>query len=352
MEQALFERLRRDGRAPIGQATKILDRVAVYSLKNYKALCQTIKFSPAHAEAAHWILLREIWAPTIYVVFLKHHAYGLGNEFRIPGNWYLPDKIDGGFQLPVSVLLDRWLRTTGLRTAYGVTKSTITRPTEKQANAWAAEKKKLENWLAGRVTPTLSDLNGLVVDYSEEVAWLDSADSWRARFLLVHVFSQACEKAETACAGKFQSPRAEISDVFTQLSAEAVWNDDDGILSDPSNYFAIRLWLKELEASGELKRIRDAMPKRISKSFGVDVTDAEIEARQREDKWAMNLGNHIAVHLERSAGLPEHVDNLQGLLARDEKLRAYLLSFAATKLNLMIYEEAKNAGEREVPRRA
>jgi|GEM_PF-2707040 len=348
MESAIFEKLRRHGVAPPGIATAVLDEIVVYCLGQYELLSPHLHAGNDATEHTYWVLLREVWAPTIHQVFRHRSGVGLGNEFRLPGNWYIPQCIDGKFTSPVSKLLDRWLRTTGLRTAYGLTKSAIKFLTEEEAKAWEAEKKKLGRWLTGKNTPTLPDLYAIIKGHSDQAEWLDSADSWRARFFLAHALTKACNDADAALGRKFRKPLDEIGKVLSELEKEPIYQDRGNILSDPQTFFAVRLWIKHLKASGEFASIVEGLPDRLLLSFPPEISEEEIERARQKAEWQINPVNHIAAHLYDVAGCdPDTVDEFKDA----EQIRHYLMGFASNELRRLLGIEMKTARERPVPQR-
>jgi hypothetical protein len=45
----------------------------------------------------------------------------------------------------------------------------------------------VNGWLKGENDPTLDNLHNLVDEFAAKVTWLDTADSWKARFTVARV---------------------------------------------------------------------------------------------------------------------------------------------------------------------
>ena len=339
LTDTLLSQFRRDGIAPIGAATGVADSIVVSLLRIYDDLGPRFKKEKATPEAALKIFIRDVALPTIHLIISLRQQGGLGSEFRRDSCWYVPQKLDGKIARPVALVLDRWLRAAGFRTAYGVSKPNRLSGTEQQNAKWESERKQVKRWLDGDTTPPLKKLHSLVRKFPQKVAWLDTADSWCARFSLAYGLEKACAEIEDILSAK------KIGEEYRSLGREIIWSDDDGLLIDPSTFFAVRLWVQRLEKTGGLAELRLNAPTSASGQFDEDVPDAEIERWKRDTAREMNFGNHIARHLLVAAGLPLQVESVAAAIHRGENLRRYLFDFAADELNQLLKSKGRKGRE-------
>lgn len=335
----MFSQFRRHGIAPIGAATGVADSIVVTLLRIYDDLGSRFEKEKATPEAALKIFIRDVALPTIHLIISRRQQGGLGSEFRRDSCWYVPQKLDGRIARPVALVLDRWLRAAGFRTAYGVSKPNRLSGTEQQNAKWESERKQVKRWLDGETTPPLKKLHSLVRKFPQNVAWLDTADSWCARFSLAYGLEKACAEIE----GIFSAKK--IGEEYRSLGREIIWSDDDGLLTDPSTFFAVRLWVRRLERTGAFAELRSKMPTSASAQFDKDVPDAELERWKRDTAREMNFGNHVARHLSVAAGLPMQVESVAAAIHRSESLRGYLFDFAADELNQLLKTKGKKRRE-------
>lgn len=339
LTDTLFAQFRRAGIAPIGTATGAADSIVVTLLRIYDDLSPRFGKEKATPDAALKIFVRDVALPTIHLILSLRQQGGLGSEFRRDSCWYAPQKLDGRIALPVALVLDRWLRAAGFKTAYGVSKPNRLSGSEQQNAKWESARKQVKRWLDGETTPPLKKLHSLVRKFPQNVAWLDTADLWCARFSLAYGLEKACAEIEKILSAKT------VGEKYCALGREIIWSDDEGLLTNPSTFFAVRLWIRCLERAGALAELRMKMPTSASAQFGEDVTDAEIERWKRDTEREMNFGNHIARHLLVVAGLPLQVESVADAIHRSESLRRFLFEFAADELNQL--SQAKGNKRRE-----
>jgi hypothetical protein len=336
----------------VGAAKDIIDELFFVLRRIYRDMSPLIRWQESAASEALWVLAREIFVPTVHLVFAQHQNRGLGTEFRLGSTWYVPQCVGVEFMQPVSIILDRWLRTSGFRTAYGVAKPKASPLSDRSEKAWATQRKQVKSWLDGKTTPALQRLYALVDGFQEKVEWLDTAESWRARFTLAFAVSRALRAADKVFAEMETSPSEQLVERFLDLDREPIWSDVDGLLVQPSTYFAVKLWLRHLEVTGQLAALKEGAPKSFSPSFGTAVADEEIEQARQEAARSMNFGNHIAQHLLAAAGASRNAGDASALLARNQRVRDFLLKFAANELNDQIARTVKTPGAVRSPRRA
>jgi hypothetical protein len=330
LTDTLFAQFRRQGIAHSGAATGAADSIVVTLLRIYDDLSPRFGKEKTTPEAALKIFVRDVALPTIHLILSLRQQGGLGSEFRRDSCWYVPQKLDGRIARPVALVLDRWLRAAGFRTAYGVSKPNRLSGSEEQNAKWESARKQVKRWLDGETTPPLKKLHSLVCKFPQNVAWLDTADSWCARFSLAYGLEKACTEIEGIFSAKT------IGEEYRSLGREIIWSDDEGLLTNPSTFFAVRLWIRRLERTGGLAELRMNTPTSASGQFDEDVPDAEIERWKRDTAREMNFGNHIARHLLVAAGLPLQIESVAAAIHRSDSLRGYLFDFAADELNQLL----------------
>ncbi len=295
---------------------------------------------------ALWVLAQEVVLPTAHLIFTLRQAAGLGTEFRRDSTWYVPQEIDGKFMQPVSVLLDRWLRTAGFRTAYGVSKPKGSDLSDDAEMKWATQRRQVKRWLDGKSFPKLENLHALVDSFPEKVDWLDTAESWRARFTLAFLIGRALRESDQFFTGRVKaSSSAQLAKGFHAMSQEPIWTDDEGLLVQPSSFFAVRLWLRHLATTGDLDALLEKAPKEVKMNFGPDATDEEIQEAKLSVNRTLNFGNHLAQHLLNAAGASNDVSSPFAVFARNQQVEDFLLKYAAGELNRLIALAAKKPGD-------
>lgn len=333
LREALFSKFRRQGIAPAGVATGVADKAVCALLKIYEELRPRMQLGEASPTDVLWVMSKHVFLPTLHVIFAQAKNGGLGSEYFNKSCWYLPQRDGDRLCRPVAVLLDRWLRAAGFRTAYGVAKPDNASMATRDYKKWKSVQKQVGRWRKSKTAPHVSKLHELVRLFPENVEWLDSAESWSARFSLASATGQALAAADKFFVSKSATPAETLTEKYQALGEEPFLVDDQNFLVNPYRYFAVRLWIMELKDSGEFERIRDAVPKSSSLSFPGEVTDHEIQQAADRATREMNLGNHLWRHLLLVTRQSEVCGNWSAYLERDEILDDFLFEVAAKKLN-------------------
>lgn len=335
---------------PDPPATNAREIAAFALLKEYETWSPRVRLGEASPIDALWVFCREIALPTLRRILVGYENRGLGTEFRGESCWYNPQTVEGELKRPVAVILDRWLRLTGFRTSYGVSKPKGSSRSEAEDALWETQRKQVKRWLNGETVPALDKLLLLVGKFENRIEWIDTPDSWCARFSMACSAERACEKVDSVFAAKAPSAAWLLAEDYRALCRETAWRDDAGLLTDLSTLIPVRLWLKELKSTGEFAQLQAEMPETLAPPSAPGIS-AETRRINHENRRAKNFSNRLAAHLLKAAGLPTAALGGKERSERQAKLKAFLLEFAENKLNRLIAEEHTKAGGRAAPRR-
>jgi hypothetical protein len=304
-------------------------------LRLYRELLPRLNNNGRGRREGLWILFRHVFLPTVVQLLRTNSRCGLGTEFRGEHCWYLPRTEEGKAETPIQRVLDCWLRCAGYRTAYGVAQARVSSRTHVSATGveeekqWQRERKNINRWLKGSAIPTPATLHRLVDIFEKRTEWLDTADSWKVRFTLACAAQKLWEMGDNYFHGLDPDPALTLAAEFAGLFKQAVPYDDQGLLADPSLFFAVRLLFIRLEREGVMEGIiRDAREPRSAR-FGPEVPDKEIIAWQTKAAHEANPGNAIVRHVRE-------------LMARRRRtaldVRAFIFDLGVDELNRLLAE--------------
>ena len=199
-QEALYDRIRRSASKPLfSRAGKVAEETAFALLRLYEKLIPRLSVENLSAQNVLWVLVENVFVPTLYASLLTHWRLGLGTELRGDLCWYLPLEVNSQTQMPIARVLDCWLRVAGFRTAYGVSQSFSDKrekggsKSDQYFYRWNGWKKSVGRWLNGTPVRSICRLHELVDEFKEQVAWLDDSDSWKARFMVANATQEVCD---------------------------------------------------------------------------------------------------------------------------------------------------------------
>ena len=295
--ERLLERFRRHKIAPTGTTNSFTDELVMALLQVYRRIRPRLKVTRGSRVATLRAIIEDAFVPTIFMVMVSFQGRGLGSEFFGPQSWYLPRPDFTPFQ----AVFDRWLRTAGLRTSYGVSRSIRTRNASIASNGEAAGNKRdalrrrLLRWLEGKIIPSPYDVDQLVDDFSAEVEWLDGASAWKARLRLALAVQRACGEIRMLFPDIFY-----LTGAFNRINSEGIVCDDGRVLAKSDTFFAARLLQLRLQREGKFDKII-APHRRPPPGMAPDPSDAEIERASAEFRRNANPGNWFLAFVEREA---------------------------------------------------
>src|SRR5260221_862286 len=246
--EALYDRIRRDDDKPLFAFTgKVAYEIIDSLLTLYERLLPRLDFKGVSKPEAMWLLVKNVFVPTVFIKLAGEWRFGLGTELEGETCWYLPVKSAGRTLKPISRVLDCWLRVAGFRTAYGVShslgrgqpaKSAVDERTEKRWKAW---KKSVERWLNGKPVQSVQSLHKLVRVFAKKVSWLDDSDNWKARFTLAYGMQNVCDAIDEFFSAVRDASSLMLGDRLRSISEERLVCDDAKLLAGPHSFFAARL---------------------------------------------------------------------------------------------------------------
>jgi hypothetical protein len=282
LENHLFERFRRAGVAPASVTNDFTDEMVVTLLGLYERLRLSLDVRDVSAVDAFEVLIEHVFVPTLFLMVCKYRCQGARTEFHPAEFWYLPRREKNGrLRQPIPRVLDYWLRTAGLHTAYGLDQHLETLKVGAEVKPKGKIKRQVDRWLSGEVMPTLNQLYSFVDQVSGQVEWLDDAAAWKARFNLAYAVQKACKTSEAILA----EPLGEmLNRGFREMLSEGIICDGPDILNNPHTFFAFRLLQKRLDKEKRLSEIVAPVQKRRQMSFATNVSDKVIE-KERHKMW-------------------------------------------------------------------
>lgn len=350
--EALCDRIRKDEGKPLFSFTgKVADEIIISLLTLYERLLPRLDFTGVSKPEAMWLLVENVFVPTVFIKLVAEWQYGLGTELQGETCWYLPVKSDGRTVKPIARVLDCWLRVAGFRTAYGVSqnlgsgKPTKTASDERTEKFWKAWKKRVERWLNGKPVQSVQSLHRLVGAFDKNVSWLDDSDNWRARFTLAFGMQNVCEAMDDSFSAICGDSSLRLADMLRRISDERLVCDDDKLLAGSHSFFAACLLQRRLQNEGEWEKVVESALKPMSGSFPLETSDEEIATFQRQMDWRMNPGNWFLQFIKERRVSDENLKlndcSVEGSFALNE----YIFETGVAELNHLLAAKRKEAGK-------
>ena len=351
--EALYDRLRRERGEPLFSFTGTFSQETAFTLlRLYDALLPKLNCNGVPAADALWLLVENVFVPTVFIGMIEKWRFGLGTEWQGEACWYLPVKSGRDIQKPVSRVLDCWLRVAGFRTAYGVSqsltrgksgKSTRDEQTEKRWQTW---KKSVERWRTGRTVQSVDKLHRLVETFAPKVAWLDEPGGWKARFTLAFAMQNLCDAMDGTFGSLSPHPSLALGEILRRIADERLVCDDGKILVGTHVFFASRLIQLQMRASGEWDQIAAKGPKSAGRTFPPEASDEEISRHRDELFWQSNSGNWFLEHLKQRAIASGNMKSASASVADQIGLDSYLFDLGVEQLNKLLDSKRKAADKR------
>jgi len=349
---ALRERLLRENGEPVFSiAGTVADRIVVLLISLYERLLPKLDFKGLSKTDAMWLLIENVFVPTVFVELVREWRFGLGTELQGERCWYLPVKLDGRKWKPVSRVLDCWLRVAGFRTAYGVSKTLVRGKSDKPisdeqtAKRWQTWKRSVKRWLNGEPVQSVQKLHRLVEAFAQDVAWLDEPNTWKARFTVAFGMQNLCDEIDDLFSAVHAESSLKLADMLRRMPEERIVCDSDKLLTGGDIFFAARLVQRRLQEDGEWEKVVVSVPKKMSRSFPPQTSDEEIaKYKDRRDR-EMNPGNWFLRFIKARAVAEGRLRHGDDSVENRFGLEAYIFELGVNELNRLLESERKEAGK-------
>lgn len=324
--EALYDRIRRNNGSSLFSFTgAVTDRLVFSLMRLYEKLLPIFKPDGIPPPDTMWILVENLFAPTVFIELHQDWQRGLGTEFQGDACWYLPVRSEGKNLKPVQRVLDSWLRVIGYRTAYGVS-GRIGGPDLRRT---------VDRWRVGEVVPTVATLHKLVETFAQRVRWLDAPDDWKARFTLACAMQKLCDEMDEFFKDILPDSSRKLTDMFRRIENERIVSDDDKLLAGRQTFFATRLLQLRLQREGKWEtQVLSQVPKQAQRVFQVEVSDEELAQSRSKMERKMNPGNWFLEFIKQQ--VPAKLDM---------SFEDYLFNIGVKELNCLLI--SKGAGERD-----
>jgi hypothetical protein len=292
-EEALYDRIRRkNGQALFGVSGSLADRLTFALLRLYQKIVPRLNTKGVSAKDALWVMVEDVFLPTLFVELALNWQRGLGTEFQLETCWYLPVADRGERLKPTARVLKCWFRAAGFRYTHDFTKEVDD-----------SFRKKVDGWLKGVCPRNICELHELVERFADDVRWLDSPESWIARFTLARAMQKFCDAMDGFFAEERPDSSLKIVEMLRSIQNEGVPVDGGGILADRFSFFSARLLKRRLEREGRWEpEVMALVTRSATRTFSDEVTDDEIEQFRREIEWSSNAGNWFVSLIEGEVG--------------------------------------------------
>jgi hypothetical protein len=289
--EALYARMNwRNDKVLSGFAGHLAERLVSATLRIYQEVGPKLDTAGLSRQTVLWVLVEEIFLPTVYIELALNRQRGIGNEFH-GDTWYLPVKDRFTVVGPVQRVIDYWLRAAEFRNGYDVGKALNAPDSE-------AIEKRVNRWKQGKAVPRIVELHHLVERFRDKVPWSGTAEEWMSRFTLACAVQKLCETMDTYFAPVASDASLGIARRLQNTHELGPAVDDDLALGDPYLFFAAWLLQRRLVKEGRWEtevaaRVREAFQKKCPEN----ATDEEME--EFRAGHGTNAGNWFLELIER-----------------------------------------------------
>ena len=309
------------GLAGAGGANAFTDAMLISALKLYPRIKAELVGPAPLTTLELRLLIEEFLVPTAFAIMSRTglgEVRGLGAEFDGPQSWYLPED-----DRPLAAILDRWLLAAGFRTPCGFSRDSTNL------------KRQVTNWMTGETLPSIEDLDSLAERYRERVAWLDSANAWKARFRLARALQCLWVSAESYFSQHPEARPRSAKQLFQIINAEGIVRDAGGLLANPDIFFAVRLVQQRLKDEGKFEAA--VMPKQeeYRRRFPLGASDAEVARYRQRVGQQLDVGHRFVRYLARRGRIPLGPGSGQPSLQVVAKFESYVSSLGLHELRRM-----------------
>ena len=240
--EAAYDLIRRQKGKPIWSFTgKIADELVSVLLSLYARLLPKIELHGVSGTEALWVMLENVFIPTVYAKLVQEWRHGLGNEFLGEACWYLPIKSHGQIEKPFPRVLNYWMRVAGFQTTYQIAKASGNFPL----------RRKIDRWLGGGITPDPRVLQRLAKKFAAETSWLDEPDTWQSRLMVACAMQNISDFMDENFKPKRKDASLAMAKMFKRISKERIVCDNQKTLAGSHSFFAARLIQRRWQKDGK-----------------------------------------------------------------------------------------------------
>jgi len=240
--EAVYDLIRRQKGKPMWSVTgKVADELVSVLLSLYARLLPKLDLHGACPTKALWLLVKNVFVPTVYAKLVQEWRRGLGNEFLGEICWYLPMKSCGQIEKPFPRVLNYWMRVAGFQTTYQIAK----------AAGNISLRRKIDRWLAGNILPDPRVLQRLAKKFATKTSWLDESDTWQARLMLASAMQNICDLMDEYFKPIQKDASLVMVKMFKRISKERIVCDDQNFLAGSHSFFATRLLQRRWQTNGK-----------------------------------------------------------------------------------------------------
>jgi hypothetical protein len=309
--EAAYDLICRQSGKPLWSFTgKIADEFVSVLLSLYARLLPKLDVEGVSKTDALWLLVENVFVPTVYAKLVQEWRHGLGNEFLGEICWYLPIKSHGQIEKPFPRVLNYWMRVAGFQTTYQIAKAAGEIPL----------RRKIDRWLNGETPPDPPVLHKLVNQFADNISWLDEPDTWKARLTLACAMQNVCDLMDEYFKPIQIDSSLALSEMFKRISKERIVCDDNKFLAASHSFFASRL----------------------------------LQLRwQKKGKWQpdpLDTGNWFLETIRKMAVADGYVESSKPHVTNYVMLEEYLFGLGVSELNHILASQKKR-GRRATARR-
>lgn len=332
-KQSLNSRIRFHKDKPLwGFTGQLTDGLAVELLEFYEQLQPKLRTDSVATPVALWVLIVEVFVPTLFVKLVRDWQEGSGDEFQGASCWYLPSKEKGQRMYPAARVFRFWLRAIGFRYAHDLGKA-----------LGDSARRKAERWLKGDGVPKIRELHALVDKFAKESQWADRPDVWKTRFTLACAADALCVAMDSFFEPTRPDSSLEISRMLISIEQERTPMDDNRILAESRIFFAARLFHLRLMAEGRWDaEVVEPSRNALNKIPPPGQSDEEMEQFCRERQWGMNQGNWLLESIKREVDAKE-VNGAMHAAEMGSTLQERIMNWGAEELNRILEEKGRRA---------
>jgi hypothetical protein len=240
--EAAYDLIRRQNGKPLWSFTgKLTDEFVSVLLSLYARLLPKLDVKDVATTDAMWLLVENVFVPTVFAKLVQEWRQGLGHEFMGEICWYFPIKSHGQIEKPFPRVFNYWMRVAGFQTTYQIAKAAGETPL----------RRKIDRWLKGGTPPDALVLHKLVNQFADNISWLDEPDTWKARLTLACAMQNVCDFMDEYFKPIQTNSSLVLSEMFKRISKERIICDDNKFLAAAHSFFATRLLQLRWQKNGQ-----------------------------------------------------------------------------------------------------
>ena len=320
--QALYERIRFDGKSPLfGAAAELAEQLAIYLPRLYSEIALLLRTGETSQQEAMLILVQDVFLPTFYLELKTMSNRGIGSELSVSDCWYLPITRRGDRQYPFARVVKAWLNAAGLRYADDVGKI-LQSPTKRKV---------ISNWLKGKNVPDAKAINKYVNGFKDETKRFDEPSVWKGRLALAAAMHRFCKSMDAYFATVKPDASFKLLTGLQDIESDHMPIDSDGILASRKTFFAARLfWIRMKQTEewrAKIAKLAKSRPVEIPKSAERTEIDLIIGKHLR----SMSPGNVFMECIQ--VEITKLVETHNEIMLRAESIQEQIFALGIIEIN-------------------